>query len=182
MGDVTSTRQLGLSMVKRSWLRGCSCSLFEHVGSKEPLEVSVPQICPLGLVDGKFFLSSRRLSRFLWGCSLEVGFRQYRFTHRCACYPCGYGVLLFFVAGICFHNFVQGEIYVLSFGVRRIGFCKFKRASRSMRLRFMLGVLLETFWLSFSTWFSYWFLDSFWVPFGAHLGFKMDPKIAPKTV
>ena len=100
MGDVTSTRQLGLSMDKRSWLRGYSCSLFEHVGSKEPLEVSVPQICPLGLVDGKFFLSSRRLSRFLWGCSLEVGFRQYRFTHRCACYPCGYGVLLFFVAGM----------------------------------------------------------------------------------
>ena len=105
MGDVTSTRQLGLSMVKRSWLRGYSCSLFEHVGSKEPLEVSVPQICPLGLVDGKFFLSSRRLSRFLWGCSLEVGFRQYRFTHRCACYPCGYGVLLFFVAGIFFLQF-----------------------------------------------------------------------------
>ena len=81
-----------------------------------------------------------------------------------------------------FHNFVQGEIYVLSFGVRRIGFCKFKRASRSMRLRFMLGVLLESCWLSFSTWFSYWFLDSFWVPFGAHLGPSMEPQFDPKTV
>ena len=29
------------------------------------MEVSVPQICPLGLVDGKFCLSSWRLSRFL---------------------------------------------------------------------------------------------------------------------
>ena len=126
-------------MLKRSCLGGCSGSLCEHVGSNESLDVSVPQICLLGLVDGKFCMFSRLLGRFLWGCSLEVGFRQYRFKHRCACYPCGYGVLLFFVAGIFFHNFVQGEIYVLSFGVRRIGFCKFKLASRSMRLRFMLG-------------------------------------------
>ena len=91
--------QLGSNMLKRSCLRGNSGSLFEHVGSNESLEVLVPQISPLGLVDGKLFLSSRRLSRFLWGCSLKVGFRKYRFKHRCTCFRSGCGVLLFFVAG-----------------------------------------------------------------------------------
>ena len=85
------------------------------------------------------FLSSRRVNAFLCGCSLEVEFRKYRFKHPCTCSPCGCGVRLFFRCRYGFHNFVQDKVYVLSFGVRRIGFRKFKRASRSMRLRFRFG-------------------------------------------
>ena len=70
-------------------------------------------------------------------------------------------VFLFSSLLVWFHNFVQGKVYLLSLGVRRMGFRKFKRASRSVRLRFMLGVLLETLWVSFSSWFSCSFLDSF---------------------
>ena len=36
---------------------------------------------------------------------------------------------------------------MLSFGVRRIGFRNLKRASRSMRLRFILGVLGRSWWV-----------------------------------
>ena len=59
-------RQLGSNMFKRSCLRENSGFLCEHVGSNESLEVLVPPISSLGLVDGKLFLSSRRVSRFLW--------------------------------------------------------------------------------------------------------------------
>ena len=91
--------QLGSNMFKRSCLRGKAGFLFEHVGSNESLDVLVPLICPLVLVDGKLFLSSRRVSFFLWGCALEVDFGKYRFKQRCTCSRSGYGVLLFFVTG-----------------------------------------------------------------------------------
>ena len=71
----------------------------------------------------------------------------------------------FFRCNSFFYNFVQGEIYVLSFGVRRIGFCKFKRASRSMRLRFMLGDCLETYCV-FYGFVLIVFSDAFWGAFG----------------
>ena len=88
--------QLGSKMFKRSCLRGKSGFLFEHVGSNESLDVLVPQICPLVLVDGKLFLSSRRWSFCLWRCSLEVEFGKYRFKHRCKCSRSGCGALPFY--------------------------------------------------------------------------------------
>ena len=59
--------QLGSNMFKRSCFRGKSGFPFEHVGSNESLDVLVPQICPLVFVDGKLFLSSRRVSFFSLG-------------------------------------------------------------------------------------------------------------------
>ena len=131
-------------------------------------------------------MSSRRVNPYLWGCSLEDGFRKYRFEHRCTCSPCGYGVLPFFRCMYGSHNFVQGKTNLLSLGVRRIGFRNLKRASRShAKTGLCWGLFGDFFGLLFVLVFMLVFegvLGAFWVAFGAQNGAQNRPQDGQKGV